>query len=167
MPAEIDRTDRLNRDFFAEMNQLHHRAGRPSMRTIGSHVGCSHTTVGTVFRGPMIPRFGLVELVVEYLRGDVERFRLLWYRATGGAPEQEQSGSEQSGSAGDGADSAAADRSSPLHGPVGRFHVGGDYVAGNKSGGDTIVSGGKHVHAYSPRDATGPDRERRSLPEPQ
>ncbi len=43
-------------------------------------------------------------------------------------------------------------RNAPEPDPA-RFRVGGDYIAGDKHGGDTIVSGGKHV--YGPPDQSG------------
>ena len=45
-------------------------------------VGCSPTTVGAVFTSPRLPSWGLLELVVEALGGEVETFRELW-RAAG------------------------------------------------------------------------------------
>jgi hypothetical protein len=146
------------RDFFVALSDLHHRAGRPTLREMAKEVGRSHTLVATVFKGPKVPpRFGLVELLVEYLHGDTEHFRRLWYRATGagqGAESPGEAGSEwstagQSGPQRRDADQESADQ--PLEpGAAARYHIGGDYVMGNKSGGDTIVRGGKHVYVQHP-----------------
>jgi hypothetical protein len=128
------------RVFFAEMNELRHRAGLPSMRRIAGEVNCSHTTVSSAFHGPGMPRFGLIELIVEYLQGDVERFRQLWYEATGGAPGEPELNTSLPNR-----DTAehASDRE-----PRSQYRISGDYVSGDKYGGDTIVSGGKHVYTY-------------------
>jgi tetratricopeptide (TPR) repeat protein len=75
------------RTLFDELHELHHRAGWPSLREIAKEVGCSHTTVSVAFSGPRVPRWGTLELIVEALRGDTERFHGLWLAATGaGAP---------------------------------------------------------------------------------
>jgi hypothetical protein len=149
------------RDFIVALRDLHHHAGRPTMRDMAKEVGRSHTLIATVFKGPKVPpRFGLVELLVEYLHGDTEYFRRLWYRATGAGQ-----GAEQPGEAG--ADSSTAGQSGPQRleadaeppdlplepGAAARYHIGGDYVRGNKSGGDTIVRGGKHVYVQHPDQA--------------
>jgi hypothetical protein len=149
------------RDFFVALSDLHHLAGRPTLREMAKAVGRSHTLIATVFKGPKVPpRFGLVELLVEYLHGDTEYFRTLWYRATGAGPEAEPPGEA-------GADWSTAVRSGPQRleadqvlsdqplepGAEAQYHIGGDYVRGNKSGGDTIVRGGKHVYVQHPDQA--------------
>ncbi|MFG3577652.1 ATP-binding protein [Micromonospora chersina] len=68
------------------LHTLHHQAGWPSLRAMASDVGCSRTTVSAVFSEAKVPRWGLVELIVENLGGDVERFRGLWLAATSGPP---------------------------------------------------------------------------------
>ncbi|QFZ21040.1 ATP-binding protein [Saccharothrix syringae] len=76
------------RDLFEALHALHHRAGWPSLRAMAREVGCSHTTVAAAFAGPGPPRWGLLELIVETLNGDVESFHRLWLAAgTGGAGE--------------------------------------------------------------------------------
>lgn len=70
------------RVLFDRLHDLHHQAGWPSLRTTAREVGCSHVTVAGVFSGPRAPRWGLLELVVEALDGDVEVFRNLWLDAT-------------------------------------------------------------------------------------
>jgi tetratricopeptide (TPR) repeat protein len=67
------------------MHELHHRAGWPSVREMASEVGCSHTTVWAAFCQPRVPRWGLLELIVEALGGDVATFHDLWLAATGQA----------------------------------------------------------------------------------
>jgi tetratricopeptide (TPR) repeat protein len=76
------------RDLVEALHDLHHRAGRPSLRSLANHVGCSPTTVSSVFSSPRLPTWGVLELVVEALGGDVEEFRPLWLAADspGGIP---------------------------------------------------------------------------------
>ncbi|MEV6107512.1 tetratricopeptide repeat protein [Streptomyces sp. NPDC051940] len=74
------------RVLFDRLHDLHHKAGWPSLRTMAREVGCSHVTVAAVFSGPRAPRWGLLELVVEALDGDVELFRGLWLEATSQEP---------------------------------------------------------------------------------
>lgn len=69
-------------DYFARLHQLHHVAGWPSLRAMASEVGCSPTTVSAAFSGARLPRWGLLELLVETLGGDVEEFRRLWLAAS-------------------------------------------------------------------------------------
>jgi tetratricopeptide (TPR) repeat protein len=69
------------RDLVEALHDLHHRAGRPSLRTIAGHVGCSPTTVSAVFSSSRLPTWGVLELVVESLGGDVQQFRTLWLAA--------------------------------------------------------------------------------------
>jgi tetratricopeptide (TPR) repeat protein len=73
------------REFFDGLHELHHRAGWPSLRDMAREVGCSHTTVSVAFSGPSVPRWGLVELVVEALGGDTARFHELWLAASSAA----------------------------------------------------------------------------------
>jgi tetratricopeptide (TPR) repeat protein len=67
---------------FDELHELHHRAGWPSLREMAAEVGCSHTTISVAFSGPRPPRWGLLELIVETLGGDTERFHQLWLAAS-------------------------------------------------------------------------------------
>ena len=75
---------------FDALHELHHRAGWPSLRDMAREVGCSHTTVSGAFAGPKVPRWGLLELIVETLHGDVERFHQLWVATSGEAPPPAQ-----------------------------------------------------------------------------
>ena len=71
-------------ELFDRLHELHFRAGEPGMRQIAAGLGAgvmSHTTVHNLFRGPKVPRWGRLELVVEQLDGDVEVFKQLWQAA--------------------------------------------------------------------------------------
>jgi tetratricopeptide (TPR) repeat protein len=70
------------REFFDGLHDLHHRAGWPSLRDMAREVGCSHTTVSVAFSGTSVPRWGLIELIVETLGGDTGRFHELWLAAS-------------------------------------------------------------------------------------
>ncbi|HET8683544.1 MAG TPA: tetratricopeptide repeat protein [Micromonosporaceae bacterium] len=70
------------RVLFDALHALHHRAGWPSLRVIAKDVGCSHTTVSAAFSEPRVPRWGLLELIVESLGGDTETFHRLWLAAS-------------------------------------------------------------------------------------
>ena len=74
-------TDAAATRLFGELHALHHRAGWPSLREMAKAVGCSHTTISAAFSEPRIPRWGLLELIVETLGGDLERFHELWLAA--------------------------------------------------------------------------------------
>jgi hypothetical protein len=69
------------RTLFDELRVLHRAAGEPSTRTIAKAVAHSHGAVHSALRGPRVPRWGLLELIVEELDGDCERFRGLWIEA--------------------------------------------------------------------------------------
>lgn len=71
---------------FDALHELHHRAGWPSLRDLAREVGASRTTVSAAFSEPRVPRWGLIELLVETLGGDTERFHGLWLAASGGTP---------------------------------------------------------------------------------
>lgn len=75
-----------HRDLVRELHELHHRAGWPSLRVLSAAAGCSPTTVSSAFSEPRLPRWGLLELLVEAMSGDVDRFHSLWLAA--GSPEQ-------------------------------------------------------------------------------
>src|SRR5215217_5894814 len=66
------------RELVAALHDLHHRAGWPSLRRLAQDAGCSHTTVSNVFSSPRLPPWGVLELVVEAMDGDVADFRELW-----------------------------------------------------------------------------------------
>ncbi len=71
-------------DLFDRLHTLHLHAGEPGVRQIARGIGpgvLSHATVHNVFRGPKVPRWGNLELIVEQLRGDVDAFRSLWLAA--------------------------------------------------------------------------------------
>ena len=70
------------RVLFHALHELHHRAGWPSLRSMAKAVGCSHTTISAAFCEPRIPRWGLLELIVETLDGNAESFHDLWLAAT-------------------------------------------------------------------------------------
>ncbi|CRK54988.1 transcriptional regulator, SARP family [Alloactinosynnema sp. L-07] len=70
------------RVFFDDLHDLHHRAGWPSLRDMAKEVGCSHTTISAAFSGSAVPRWGLVELIVEALGGDVGAFHARWLAAS-------------------------------------------------------------------------------------
>jgi hypothetical protein len=72
---------------FDALHELHHRAGWPSLRDMSRDVGCSHTTVSAAFSEPRVPRWGLLELIVEALGGDAEEFHGFWLAATGAQPD--------------------------------------------------------------------------------
>jgi DNA-binding CsgD family transcriptional regulator len=72
------------RALFDELRRLHRHAGEPSTRDLARRMGkavVSHATVHSALRGPRLPRWQVLELVVEELHGDVENVRELWLRA--------------------------------------------------------------------------------------
>lgn len=72
------------RDFFDRLHELHRWAGEPSTRTMASNIGKGVVSYGTIyaaFRGPRVPRWGHVELIVEELGGDIDIFRQAWVDA--------------------------------------------------------------------------------------
>ena len=71
-------------DLFDRLHAIHLAAGQPSMRQIATRTGrgvVSSSTVHNMFRGPRVPKWGFLELVVEALRGNVVEFRDLWQAA--------------------------------------------------------------------------------------
>lgn len=72
----------------AELEDLRHRAGRPSLRAIGRQAGCSHTTVSKIFADPTSSTWKAIGYVISALDGDTDYFRELWYQATGGTRGQ-------------------------------------------------------------------------------
>jgi len=71
-------------DFFDRLHELHLDAGEPGVRQIATGLGrgvLSYTTVHSVFRGPKVPKWGHVELIIEHLGGDVTQFHTLWRAA--------------------------------------------------------------------------------------
>jgi tetratricopeptide (TPR) repeat protein len=72
------------KDLFDRLHVIHLAAGQPSMREIERRIGrgvVSSSTIHNMFRGPRVPKWGFLELVVEALRGDVAEFRDLWQAA--------------------------------------------------------------------------------------
>jgi tetratricopeptide (TPR) repeat protein len=70
------------RVLFDRLHELHHRAGWPSLREMAKEVGCSHTTISAAFSEPRVPRWGLLELIVEALGGEPAEFHQLWLAAS-------------------------------------------------------------------------------------
>jgi tetratricopeptide (TPR) repeat protein len=70
------------RDMVDALHRLHHEAGWPSLRTLAREVGCSPTTVSAVFSSPRLPTWGVLELLVECMGGDVAQFHRLWVAAS-------------------------------------------------------------------------------------
>jgi len=71
-------------DLFDRLDQLHLRAGRPSMREIATKAGrgkISSSTVHNVFRNSRVPRWNFLEEIVKALHGDIEEFKALWEAA--------------------------------------------------------------------------------------
>ena len=69
---------------FDRLHVIHLAAGQPSMREIANRIGrgvVSSSTVHNMFRGPRVPKWGFLELVVEELRGDIAEFQGLWQAA--------------------------------------------------------------------------------------
>jgi hypothetical protein len=86
------------RALFDQLHELHHRAGWPSLRDMAKEVGCSHSTVSAAFSEPRVPRWGLLELIVEALGGDPALFHRMWLVASrwsvgpGPAPAHRENG---------------------------------------------------------------------------
>ncbi|WP_439658620.1 WD40 repeat domain-containing protein [Lentzea sp. HUAS TT2] len=71
-------------DLFDRLHELHLRAGEPGLRQIAADLGIgvvSHATVHNVFRGPRVPKWGYLDLIVEVLGGDSAEFHALWLAA--------------------------------------------------------------------------------------
>ena len=75
-----------HRDLVEALHALHHRAGWPSLRLLAREAGCSHTTVSSVFSSRRLPTWGMLQLVVEAMDGDVAEFRPLWLAASSTGP---------------------------------------------------------------------------------
>ena len=71
------------RELVDALHRLHHEVGWPSLRSLAIEAGCSHTTVSSVFSSPRLPSWGVLELIVEAMRGDVAEFHRLWLAASG------------------------------------------------------------------------------------
>ena len=71
-------------ELFDRLHEIHLAAGLPSVREIALGIGrgvVSSSTVHNMFRGPKVPRWNFLELVVEELHGDIAEFRPLWQAA--------------------------------------------------------------------------------------
>ena len=71
-------------ELFERLDQLHLKAGRPSMREIAARAGIgriSSSTVHNVFRSSRVPRWTFLEDIVTVLHGDTEEFLVLWQAA--------------------------------------------------------------------------------------
>jgi trehalose 6-phosphate synthase len=71
-------------ELFDRLHDLHLDAGEPGVRQIATGIGrgvVSYTTVHNVFRGPKVPKWGHLELIVDQLGGNPEAFRVLWRAA--------------------------------------------------------------------------------------
>ena len=72
------------KELFDRLHALHLAAGQPSVREIATGIGrgmVSPSTIHNMFRGPRVPKWGFLELVVEELYGDPAEFRILWQAA--------------------------------------------------------------------------------------
>jgi hypothetical protein len=84
MPRRVRREavpDGPIRAFFDGLDRQYLLAGEPSTRKLGRSTSYSHTTIHKAMRGSRVPSWGLVELLVEALDGDRERFHNLWVAA--------------------------------------------------------------------------------------
>ncbi|GCD89926.1 AAA family ATPase [Nocardioides sp. LS1] len=70
------------RDLNDALHDLHHRSGWPSLRVLAREAGCSHTTVSGVFSAPRLPAWGVLEVLVEAMHGEVGQFHSLWLAAS-------------------------------------------------------------------------------------
>jgi tetratricopeptide (TPR) repeat protein len=116
-------------DLFDRLHGLHLAAGEPSMRQIAASIGrgvVSSSTVHNMFRGPRVPKWGFLELVVEDLQGDVAEFRRLWQAAR--LAEEEADSPGMTAGAGNGGSAAPEPDSLPNNvqqGPVPGLVVSG------------------------------------------
>jgi tetratricopeptide (TPR) repeat protein len=98
---------------FDELHRLHHLAGWPSLRAMAKEIGCSHTTVSAAFSGPRVPRWGLLELIVETLGGDTEKFHRLWLAGSRISVSPDPDASDPSPAVGYGAEQVLPKTSNP------------------------------------------------------
>ena len=75
-----------HRELVDALHSLHHRAGWPSLRVLAAETGVSHTTVSKAMSSPALPTWGVVELLVEALGGDVPSAHELWLAASSPDP---------------------------------------------------------------------------------
>lgn len=81
-------------DLIRELHALHLRAGHPSARELRLAVGgtVSHTKIHHAFSKPVLPSWGVLDVVVEQLairarprtdaEAEINRFKLMWDRAS-------------------------------------------------------------------------------------
>jgi hypothetical protein len=70
-------------EFSRQLRHRHRQAGEPSYRRIASQVGISPATVCRYLNGTAMPRWGVVELLLECWGGteeDIEGLRTQWIR---------------------------------------------------------------------------------------
>jgi tetratricopeptide (TPR) repeat protein len=85
---------------FDRLHAIHLAAGLPSMREIALGIGrgvISSSTIHNMFRGPRVPRWSFLKLVVQQLHGDVAEFQGLWQAARLADNEHEESHVRSSG----------------------------------------------------------------------
>ena len=86
-PPTSDPLDELR----LRLRELHIHAGSPSTRDIQRRIGTkviSHTTVASLLHcAKLPPRWGLLELLVEALDGDVDEVKKLWIIARSAVAE--------------------------------------------------------------------------------
>ena len=69
-------------DLRANLRHLHSQAGAPSLRTMADSIGdISHSTIQAALRGKALPKWAVLEKIVEFLDGDVADFRSQWVAA--------------------------------------------------------------------------------------
>ncbi|GIF67990.1 hypothetical protein Ais01nite_60250 [Asanoa ishikariensis] len=92
------------RELFDQLHELHLQAGEPGLRQIARGTGVhgpSYTTVHNVFKGPQVPKWPTLRLIVLQLGGDVGRFHTLWTAARSaesGPHDRQQNGATQASS---------------------------------------------------------------------
>ncbi len=71
-------------ELLDRLHELHLAAGQPSVRRMAVRIGrgrISSSTIHNMFRGPRVPGWEYLELVVQELRGDTVEFLALWQAA--------------------------------------------------------------------------------------
>ncbi|WP_329082417.1 AIPR family protein [Streptosporangium sp. NBC_01469] len=71
-----------------ELNSLRMAAGAPSLRKLADMTGqaVSHTTIAAAFKGRVVPRWEVVQRIVDALHGDTALFQRLWREAAADTP---------------------------------------------------------------------------------
>ena len=81
-------------ELFDRLNDLHFRAGEPSVRQIARRIGTGVVSASTVYnalKGPRVPKLSLLKLIVDQLGGPVEDFEELWRAARDAERELQES----------------------------------------------------------------------------